>query len=100
MAVAAGKREAALRIEWLPILGDPERERPSSGRGSAMSQPTAAPSSFTAPCPGCGQKLRFALAPDMPGRLRIQCFACKATSPCAPGADAAQLSMTGAAPRR
>jgi serine/threonine protein kinase/tetratricopeptide (TPR) repeat protein/TolB-like protein len=64
-----------------------------------MSQPTAAPSSFTAPCPGCGQKLRFALAPDMPGRLRIQCYACKATFAVRrPGADASQLSLTGAAP--
>ena len=42
-----------------------------------MSQHSATASSFTATCPGCGQKLRFALSADMPARLRIQCSLCK-----------------------
>jgi len=64
-----------------------------------MSQHSATASSFTATCPGCGQKLRFALAADMPARLRIQCSLCKAffavRRPGAPGEGASQLSMSG-----
>jgi tetratricopeptide (TPR) repeat protein/tRNA A-37 threonylcarbamoyl transferase component Bud32/TolB-like protein len=64
-----------------------------------MSQHSATASSFTATCPGCGQKLRFALSADMPGRLRIQCSACKMVFAIRrPGAEASQLSMTGEAP--
>jgi serine/threonine protein kinase len=64
-----------------------------------MSQPSATASSFTVICPGCGQKLRFALSPDMPGRLRIQCYSCKvAFAVRRPGAEATQLSMSVEAP--
>jgi serine/threonine protein kinase/tetratricopeptide (TPR) repeat protein len=64
-----------------------------------MSQHPATASSFTVTCPGCGLKLRFALAPEMPGRLRIQCSSCKtAFAVRRPGAEATQLSLTGEAP--
>jgi tetratricopeptide (TPR) repeat protein/tRNA A-37 threonylcarbamoyl transferase component Bud32/TolB-like protein len=73
-------------------------KRAALGR-SIMSQHSATASSFTATCPGCGLKLRFALGPDMPGRLRIQCSSCKMVFAVRrPGADATQLSMTGATP--
>lgn len=43
-----------------------------------MSQhPTVSPTSFTVPCPGCGQRLRFTVADEMPSRLRLQCAACQ-----------------------
>jgi serine/threonine protein kinase/tetratricopeptide (TPR) repeat protein len=43
-----------------------------------MSQhPSVSPTSFTVPCPGCGQRLRFTVAADMPSRLRLQCAACQ-----------------------
>ena len=73
-------------------------KRAALGR-SIMSQHSAPASSFTATCPGCGLKLRFALGPDMPARLRIQCSSCKMVFAVRrPGADASQLSMTGATP--
>jgi eukaryotic-like serine/threonine-protein kinase len=64
-----------------------------------MSHLSAAAPSFTVTCPGCGQKLRFALAPGMPGRLRIQCYSCKMLFAVRrPGAEATQLSLSGEAP--
>jgi len=65
-----------------------------------MSQPTATASSFTVTCPGCGQKLRFALSPDMPARLRIQCYACQMVFAVRrPGtAEATQHSLPGEPP--
>ncbi len=43
-----------------------------------MSQhPTVSPTSFTVPCPGCGQRLRFTVAAEMPSRLRLQCASCQ-----------------------
>lgn len=61
-----------------------------------MSQPSSAsPSSFTVPCPGCGQRLRFALAAEMPARLRIQCASCQtAFAVRRPGVDPDQSSAT------
>jgi serine/threonine protein kinase/tetratricopeptide (TPR) repeat protein len=38
---------------------------------------TVSPTSFTVPCPGCGQRLRFTVAAEMPSRLRLQCAACQ-----------------------
>ncbi|MFY9821053.1 MAG: protein kinase, partial [Thermoanaerobaculia bacterium] len=60
-----------------------------------MSQhPTVSPTSFTVPCPGCGQRLRFTVAAAMPARLRLQCAACKTVfgvrRPGAPPVDPAQ----------
>jgi tetratricopeptide (TPR) repeat protein/tRNA A-37 threonylcarbamoyl transferase component Bud32 len=64
-----------------------------------MSQPTATASSFTVTCPGCGQKLRFALSPDMPARLRIQCYSCRMIFAVRrPGAEAAHQSLSGEPP--
>jgi len=62
-----------------------------------MSQhPSVSPTSFTVPCPGCGQKLRFTVAAEMPARLRLQCAACAKVfgvrRPGAPPADPAQSS--------
>jgi eukaryotic-like serine/threonine-protein kinase len=52
------------------------------------------PTSFTVPCPGCGQRLRFTVADEMPTRLRLQCAACKTVfgvrRPGAPPVDPAQ----------
>src|ERR1700681_2576824 len=43
-----------------------------------MSQhPPVSPTSFTVPCPGCGLRLRFTVAAEMPARLRLQCAACQ-----------------------
>jgi serine/threonine protein kinase/tetratricopeptide (TPR) repeat protein/TolB-like protein len=43
-----------------------------------MSQSSSvSPSSFTVPCPGCGQRLRFSVLAEMPARLRLQCASCK-----------------------
>ncbi|HEX4965718.1 MAG TPA: tetratricopeptide repeat protein [Thermoanaerobaculia bacterium] len=43
-----------------------------------MSQHSSdSPTSFTVPCPGCGQRLRFSLGAGMPPRLRLQCASCK-----------------------
>jgi tetratricopeptide (TPR) repeat protein/tRNA A-37 threonylcarbamoyl transferase component Bud32 len=62
-----------------------------------MSQP-AASSSFVVTCPGCGQRLRFAVTADSPPRLRIQCSSCKTTfgvrRPGTPAADAPSLDAT------
>jgi eukaryotic-like serine/threonine-protein kinase len=67
-----------------------------------MSQHSATASSFTATCPGCGQKLRFALSADMPARLRIQCSLCKMVfavrRPGLAADGASQLSMSGETP--
>jgi len=64
-----------------------------------MSQHSATASPFTVTCPGCGQKLRFALSADMPGRLRIQCYACKMVFAVRrAGAEATQLSLSGESP--
>jgi tetratricopeptide (TPR) repeat protein/tRNA A-37 threonylcarbamoyl transferase component Bud32/TolB-like protein len=41
-----------------------------------MSQPSAVTTSFSVVCPGCGQRLRFALGPETPPRLRIRCSSC------------------------
>jgi eukaryotic-like serine/threonine-protein kinase len=62
-----------------------------------MSQhPSVSPTSFTVPCPGCGQKLRFTVAAEMPARLRLQCAACKRVfgvrRPGAPPVDPTQSS--------
>lgn len=37
------------------------------------------PSSFNVTCPGCGLRLRFSMATEMPPRLRVQCSSCKTT---------------------
>src|SRR5436305_2244328 len=69
-----------------------------------MSQhPAVSPSSFTVPCPGCGQRLRFSVASEMPARLRLQCAACKTVfgvrRPGAPPADPAHsVGSIGANP--
>ncbi len=64
-----------------------------------MSQPTATASSFTVNCPGCGQKLRFALSPDMPARLRIQCYSCRMIFAVRrPGTEATHHSLSGEPP--
>ncbi|HYX25183.1 MAG TPA: serine/threonine-protein kinase, partial [Thermoanaerobaculia bacterium] len=69
-----------------------------------MSQHTSvSPSSFTVPCPGCGQRLRFSVASEMPSRLRLQCAACKTVfgvrRPGAPPVDPAQsVGSLGANP--
>ncbi|HSS78217.1 MAG TPA: tetratricopeptide repeat protein [Thermoanaerobaculia bacterium] len=62
-----------------------------------MSQhPSVSPTSFTVPCPGCGQKLRFTVAAEMPARLRLQCASCGKVfgvrRPGAPPADPANSS--------
>ncbi|MES1244472.1 MAG: tetratricopeptide repeat protein [Acidobacteriota bacterium] len=43
-----------------------------------MTQPSAT-ASFNVVCPGCGQKLRFALGQETPPRLRIRCTGCSTT---------------------
>ena len=64
-----------------------------------MSQLSAAPSSFTVTCPGCGQKLRFLVNADTPPRLRIQCASCRtAFGVRRPGADPGEATMVGAPP--
>ncbi|HSS52293.1 MAG TPA: serine/threonine-protein kinase, partial [Thermoanaerobaculia bacterium] len=60
-----------------------------------MSQhPSVSPTSFTVPCPGCGQRLRCTVGVEMPARLRLQCAACKKVfgvrRPGAPPVDPAQ----------
>ena len=63
-----------------------------------MNQPSAATSSFTVTCPGCGQRLRFSIGAATPGRLRIQCSACSTTFAVRrPGADL-DASVAGATP--
>jgi tetratricopeptide (TPR) repeat protein/tRNA A-37 threonylcarbamoyl transferase component Bud32 len=64
-----------------------------------MSRTTASNASFTVTCPGCGQKLRFLISPDMPARIRVQCFACKTGFGVRrPGADPAEATLPGASP--
>ncbi|HEV8582872.1 MAG TPA: tetratricopeptide repeat protein [Thermoanaerobaculia bacterium] len=40
---------------------------------------SVSPSSFNVTCPGCGVRLRFSVASEMPPRLRIQCSSCQTT---------------------
>ena len=64
-----------------------------------MSRISASAASFTVTCPGCGQKLRFLVSPEMPVRVRIQCFACKtAFGVRRPGADAGEATQPGVSP--
>ncbi len=66
-----------------------------------MNQHSAATSSFTVTCPGCGQRLRFSIGADTPVRLRIQCSSCSASFAVRrPGADLDQTnaSLAGATP--
>lgn len=64
-----------------------------------MSQPSAATSSFTVVCPGCGQRLRFSIGADTPPRVRILCSACNHQFGVKrPGADQGDVTMPGATP--
>ncbi|MFP5287936.1 MAG: protein kinase domain-containing protein, partial [Thermoanaerobaculia bacterium] len=64
-----------------------------------MSQPSAATSSFTVVCPGCGQRLRFSIGADTPPRVRIRCSACNHQFGVKrPGADQGDVTMPGATP--
>ena len=67
-----------------------------------MSQPSsAATSSFTVVCPGCGQRLRFSIGAETPPRVRILCSACNHQFGVRrPGADPAlgDVTITGATP--
>lgn len=64
-----------------------------------MSPNSASNASFTATCPGCGQKLRFLVSPEMPARIRVQCFACKTGFGVRrPGADPAEATLPGTSP--
>ncbi len=62
-----------------------------------MSQHSSvSPSSFNVTCPGCGLRLRFSVAAEMPPRLRIQCSSCKSTFGVRrPGVEPAQPSTAG-----
>ena len=62
-----------------------------------MTQPSSAsPSFFNVSCPGCGQRLRFALGAEMPPRMRIQCSSCRNTFAVRrPGVEPAQPSIAG-----
>jgi eukaryotic-like serine/threonine-protein kinase len=58
----------------------------------SSAQPTTA---FAVTCPGCGQRLRFAVTAETPARLRLQCSFCKTTFGVRrPGADSSQISAT------
>jgi tetratricopeptide (TPR) repeat protein/tRNA A-37 threonylcarbamoyl transferase component Bud32 len=58
----------------------------------SSAQPTTA---FAVTCPGCGQRLRFAVTAETPARLRLQCSSCKTTFGVRrPGTDSSQLSAT------
>jgi len=61
-----------------------------------MSQPSsAAASSFSVVCPGCGQRLRFTIGADTPPRVRIRCSSCNTQFGVRkPGADPAQGDVT------
>lgn len=64
-----------------------------------MTRTSANAASFNVTCPGCHQKLRFLVSPEMPARLRIQCSACStAFSVRRPGADPKDAPQTGTAP--
>lgn len=64
-----------------------------------MSRTSASAASFTVTCPGCGQKLRFLVSPEMPARVRIQCFSCKNTFAVRrPGADPGETTLPGTSP--
>ncbi|HYU34019.1 MAG TPA: tetratricopeptide repeat-containing serine/threonine-protein kinase [Thermoanaerobaculia bacterium] len=59
----------------------------------------SAAASFTVTCPACGQKLRFLVSPEMPVRIRIQCYSCKsAFGVRRPGADPAEVTQPGINP--
>src|SRR6185295_10297032 len=62
-----------------------------------MTQPSSvSPSFFNVSCPGCGQRLRFAVAAEMPARMRIQCSSCQSTFAVRrPGVEPAQASTAG-----
>jgi tetratricopeptide (TPR) repeat protein len=64
-----------------------------------MTRTSANAASFNVTCPGCHQKLRFLVSPEMPARLRIQCSACStAFSVRRPGADPNDATQTGTPP--
>ncbi len=55
-----------------------------------------AATAFNVTCPKCGERLRFALTEESPGRLRIQCSACQAVFGVRrPGADPGLPLPTG-----
>jgi tetratricopeptide (TPR) repeat protein/tRNA A-37 threonylcarbamoyl transferase component Bud32 len=65
---------------------------------SSMTQPSAT-ASFNVDCPGCGQKLRFALGQETPPRLRIRCTSCSTTFAVRrPGAEARTATLAGETP--
>ncbi|MDP9120660.1 MAG: zinc-ribbon domain-containing protein, partial [Acidobacteriota bacterium] len=59
-----------------------------------MSQSSTSPSGFTAACPGCGQRLRFAVAAGGPSRVRVECASCKTVF----GARCASPPASGSSP--
>jgi tetratricopeptide (TPR) repeat protein/tRNA A-37 threonylcarbamoyl transferase component Bud32/TolB-like protein len=64
----------------------------------SMTQPSAT-ASFNVVCPGCGQKLRFALGQETPPRLRIRCTGCSTTFAVRrPGTEAGTAMLAGEAP--
>lgn len=64
-----------------------------------MTRTSANAASFNVTCPGCRQKLRFLVSPEMPARLRIQCSACSTVfSARRPGADSNDATQTGTIP--
>jgi tetratricopeptide (TPR) repeat protein/tRNA A-37 threonylcarbamoyl transferase component Bud32/TolB-like protein len=64
-----------------------------------MSQPSAATSSFSVVCPGCGQKLRFSIGADTPPRIRIRCSECNQQFGVKrPGADTGDVTVAGTTP--
>src|SRR5215210_5707290 len=73
----------------------------TSGFLSSMSQPSAATSSFTVVCPGCGQRLRFSIGAETPPRVRIRCSSCDTQFGVRkPGAEPSQghVTIAGQAP--
>ncbi len=69
--------------------------------GVSMTQPSPT-TSFNVVCPGCGQKLRFALGEDTPPRLRIRCTSCGTTfavrRPGAESGTAGSTTLAGGSP--
>jgi tetratricopeptide (TPR) repeat protein/tRNA A-37 threonylcarbamoyl transferase component Bud32/TolB-like protein len=62
---------------------------------ASMTQPSLT-TSFNVVCPGCGQKLRFALGQETPPRLRIRCTGCGNTFAVRrPGATAGETTLAG-----